>query len=309
MHLVSVIMPTRNRATSLETAALSVLRQSLQDLELIVVDDASTDTTPSVLDRLADSDRRVRVLRSRVPAGPASSRNDGIEAAEGDIIATCDDDDRWLPGAAETMLEFLASHPNVGAASAWHQVTHVGRSSATTYRGPMTYGEKSLLWVNSPGVSFMFAKRGEFSRDIRYDPRLVTGEDWDLWIRLSMERALRTVPAVVYDYRQYRGERVTAEPENHRDGRRALVQKHGERMSESCRMYHELVLRAPMSQRSLTRNAIIRAASAHPGATSLATALLVASSLASRAGRLRRDPALANRFLTKASAILPAVER
>src|SRR5215472_9662532 len=99
MPLLSVVLPTRNRPRLLARAAASVLAQDVGSLELVVVDDASTDDTPDVLDRLTGLDERVRVVRTASPLGPCEARNRGLEEAEGELVSFCDDDDVWLPAA------------------------------------------------------------------------------------------------------------------------------------------------------------------------------------------------------------------
>ena len=112
-HLLSVVMPTHNRAGLLERAARSVLDQDVTDIELVIVDDASTDATSDVADRLS-CDRRVTVLHNPESLGPGGSRNRGIAAARGDLLGFCDDDDTWLPGAATTVLDRFDDDPRVG---------------------------------------------------------------------------------------------------------------------------------------------------------------------------------------------------
>ncbi|MEY2453973.1 MAG: hypothetical protein QOD92_3547 [Acidimicrobiaceae bacterium] len=94
--LFSVIMATRNRADRVVKAARSVLDQSMADLELILVDDASTDATPAVLDELRRVDERVRVVRRDRPSGSCGrARNSGLDTCRGRNLAFCDDDVQW----------------------------------------------------------------------------------------------------------------------------------------------------------------------------------------------------------------------
>ena len=93
--LVSVIIPTRNRAELLRRTLGTVLSQRLRELEVIVVDDASTDGTPAVLDAVADE--RVRTIRHPERRGVAAARNIGVDAAVGRWVAFLDDDDLWAP--------------------------------------------------------------------------------------------------------------------------------------------------------------------------------------------------------------------
>jgi glycosyltransferase involved in cell wall biosynthesis len=92
---VSVVVPTRNRSALLELTLRSVLCQRDVDLELIVVDEGSTDDTPTMLAAVADS--RLRVIRNDTPRGVSAARNRGAASARADWVAFLDDDDLWAP--------------------------------------------------------------------------------------------------------------------------------------------------------------------------------------------------------------------
>src|SRR5262245_16886500 len=102
MPLVSVVIPTRNRASLLERTLRSVLAQRMGDLEVVVVDDGSTDDTTSVA---GAADVRVAVVRNQTPEGVSAARNRGIAAARGSWIAFCDDDDLWSPEKLTLQLD------------------------------------------------------------------------------------------------------------------------------------------------------------------------------------------------------------
>lgn len=99
---VSIYMATQNRANLLPRAIDSVLHQTLQDFELLVVDDASTDTTPRILSEIARRDPRVQVFRREVSSGSGAARNLAIRHASGEFIIGLDDDDAMLPNRLET---------------------------------------------------------------------------------------------------------------------------------------------------------------------------------------------------------------
>src|SRR5690242_14976762 len=108
---VSVIIPTYNRARFVGEAVASALAQTLPPLEVIVVDDGSTDDTADVVARL--NDPRVVYLRQE-NAGPATARNTGVEAARGDLIALLDSDDRWLPRKLELQVPLFEGDGKIG---------------------------------------------------------------------------------------------------------------------------------------------------------------------------------------------------
>lgn len=102
--MVSVVMPAYNIAPYVEQAAKSVLSQSMRDLELLIVNDASTDETAKLANAIAAQDARVRVLTNESNSGVAVTRNRGIAAARGKYIALLDGDDYWYPEKLEKQL-------------------------------------------------------------------------------------------------------------------------------------------------------------------------------------------------------------
>ena len=103
MPSVSVVVPTRDRRDRLRLALISVLRQREVDIEVVVVDDASTDGTADMVSGLAD--RRLRVVRQTSPIGVSAARNRGITEASGRWVAFLDDDDLWGPQKLAPQLE------------------------------------------------------------------------------------------------------------------------------------------------------------------------------------------------------------
>lgn len=101
---VSVVIPAYNAAGTIARAIGSALRQTIPDIEVLVVDDASTDNTAAVVEELAAADPRVRLLRQRVNGGPAAARNRALDEAGGTWIALLDADDRYEPSRMEHLL-------------------------------------------------------------------------------------------------------------------------------------------------------------------------------------------------------------
>src|SRR3989338_2611340 len=111
--LVSVILPTYNRAAWLGRAITSVLRQTYRELELIVVDDGSVDDTPKLRETWERADARIRWIR-RDHQGAAAARNTGLANAQGDLVAFCDSDDEWLEHKLERQVAYLDRHTGAG---------------------------------------------------------------------------------------------------------------------------------------------------------------------------------------------------
>ncbi len=294
-HLLSVVMPTHNRPDRLERAARSVLDQQATEIELVIVDDASSDDTGRVTDRLAD-DPRVQVLRNDESLGPGGSRNQGIAAARGDLLAFCDDDDAWLPGAAGIIAERFDTDTAVGVLTAWHQVVHDRTGRTVVYRGPLDYGARQLLWFNFVALPFGVIRREMFSHDLAVDPALPSCEDWDLWLRCALTRPIATLPHVLYAYHQHGEVRVTRVGSAFVVGRQRFLDKHAALMTAACRCYHQLAV----AQLEDGRSGVLDGLAGDfrtPMAAAVAGTLLAAGAAASAVGMRRRDPGLTARMM------------
>ena len=110
---VSVVIATHNRANLIEEAVQSILTQTLQGFEVLIVDDFSSDDTPAVLDGLKRTDERIRIFRTKRNVGPGATRNLGITEAQGEYIAVLDDDDIAMPHRLETQVRVLESDRSI----------------------------------------------------------------------------------------------------------------------------------------------------------------------------------------------------
>jgi glycosyltransferase involved in cell wall biosynthesis len=183
--LVSVLLAAHDDASFLGEAIDSILRQTLSDLELIVVDDASTDETPLVLHRI--DDERVRVFRNEEQAGLAASLNRGLEYAEGRYVARLDADDVALPERLQRQVERLRAEPRCAVVgSAIVDLDESGHAGATHV---LPAGARSLRWhalFSSPFFHPTVVVDREVldKHGLRYDSEYLESEDYDLWTRL-----------------------------------------------------------------------------------------------------------------------------
>jgi len=194
--LVSVVIPTYNRAATLPRAIKSVLGQDYDNLKLIIVDDASTDETAEVLSRFDDP--RMRVIWHEQNKGGGAARNTGIDAAEGEFIAFQDSDDEWLDGKLSKQIRAMEkAGPNCVLAYCTKIV--YGRDRAYTrgerrcvcVPGPSSTklsGDLSRLLARMNVISTqMIVARTAALREIGgFDTRLYNSQDWDIAIRLSL---------------------------------------------------------------------------------------------------------------------------
>ena len=110
---VSIVMPTYNRADLLPRSIASILSQDFDDLQLLIVDDGSTDNTASVVKEIQNQDSRVRYLRLPENRGIGYARNAGLQHVTGKYIGLADSDDLWLPGKLKTQVEIMEQHPEI----------------------------------------------------------------------------------------------------------------------------------------------------------------------------------------------------
>lgn len=109
--LISFVVPTKNREEWLGECLMSLLSQTLEDIEIIVIDDGSTDGTHYILD-WAKKDPRVKIVSHKESIGAGPSRNEGTHMAQADIIAVCDDDDFYPEERAEIIVNWFKDHPS-----------------------------------------------------------------------------------------------------------------------------------------------------------------------------------------------------
>jgi glycosyltransferase involved in cell wall biosynthesis len=199
---VSVIIPTHNRADFLRGALSSVLNQTYQNFEIIVVDDASSDDTASVV--AAFNDERIRFLQHEMNKGGSAARNTGILASKCDYVAFLDDDDEWLPDKLRKQMEILiASPPEVGGVYTGH--LDVDKASGKVIRQyiPTKRGDLSrdLLKENCVGgTSTILLKKVCLQQVGLFDESLPRSQDYDLWIRISREFLFECVQEPLFKY-------------------------------------------------------------------------------------------------------------
>jgi len=185
MPSVSVIIPTYNRACLLERAVRSVMEQTFHDLELIVVDDGSTDATYHLLENVRPS---AIYLRHDKNLGVSAARNTGIRAASGRLIAFLDSDDQWLPEKLSTQIKFFEDNPSAMICQCqefWHRNGRRVNPRVKHLKPSGFIFEKSLaLCLVSP--SAVMIRKELFDKVGLFDETLPVCEDYDLWLRVAV---------------------------------------------------------------------------------------------------------------------------
>ena len=185
MAEVSVVVPTHNRSSLLALTLQSVLWQRDVDLEVVVVDDGSTDDTAEAVARLRDG--RVRVVRHERPQGVAAARNRGAEEATAEWITFLDDDDLWAPDKLARQLQAARE-----AGRSWAYTGAVSIDDELEVLGGMPPPSPERIVELLPrfdavpgGGSNVVVHRDTLARAGRFDSRLRNTEDWEMWIRLA----------------------------------------------------------------------------------------------------------------------------
>lgn len=178
--LVSVIIPAFNAEQTIERAVRSGLAQSFADIEILVIDDASVDSTREIVEGLAREDKRVRLLRNDGNMGVANSRNRGFDEAKGEYAALLDADDEWLPEKLERQLAFIANAGCDICCTSYFLMDSEGRSLGKTVFVPDDVSFNLMLRKNVIGASTAVFKTGIVS-ELRMRSDFMH-EDYVFWL-------------------------------------------------------------------------------------------------------------------------------
>jgi len=205
MPKVSVVIPTYNRQRLVQDTIDSVLRQTFEDLELIVIDDGSTDDTRRVLqDRYGT---RLRYVYQE-NQGESAARNHGIALAGGEYVAFVDSDDLWHAQKLERQVKVFDADPGVGLVSTQaYWINYQGLELRKTPDGQgrqgdaISWGELVLDNVIAGGGSSALIRKECLERTRGFDQSIRFGEEWDLWIRIAHDYRVHQIPAPLVYYR------------------------------------------------------------------------------------------------------------
>ncbi len=291
--LVSVIVPTRDRHDLVGRAVDSVLAQTVDDLEVIVVDDGSV--RPVEL----DADPRVRVMRLDPNRGNGTARNAGITEARGRYLAFCDDDDRWRPNLVEVSLAALGRSrldPPVAVVSG---VAVIRADGSTGRRLPTSSPRGRDHFLDAPGERGHLTKQTLFvERDVLasvggFDERLRSRVWTDLFLRLNRVCSIQATPEVTYELHRDDRPRVTGDPDLRQRSYHQLLRMHADALArhrpaaaDFHRDHARLSWRA--GQRGAAVAAVGRAVAASPVTVARELLAPVLGPVRSLVGRLRR---------------------
>lgn len=227
MPIVSIIIPTFNRAQLLIRSLRSVLAQTYEDFEVIVVDDGSTDNTEQVVAGFQDI--RINYVKYTPNRGAARARNIGIKMARGQYIAFQDSDDEWLADKLEKQVQVIDfASPQVGIVYTgyWRiigqQKTYLPSRNTHPKDGDL---RKVLLGGNFVTTQTVLLKTECFMKLGTFDERLLRLQDWEMWLRASKHYLFKLIdePLVITYFQK---ESITAKPEALIDAFEMILKKH-----------------------------------------------------------------------------------
>jgi glycosyltransferase involved in cell wall biosynthesis len=190
---VSVLLGVWNGAPQVREAVESILSQTVTDLEMVVVDDDSSDATPALLGLFRDP--RLQVIR-RARGGLTSALNTALRLSRAPLVARLDADDLALPERLERQLAFLSAHPDVGlVGTAAREVDASGREVAIV-RPPLDDAEirRTLIRRNPFVHSSVVMRRAAVEQAGGYDEAFPVAQDYDLWMRMSRVTCMANLP-------------------------------------------------------------------------------------------------------------------
>jgi len=197
---VTVLMPIHNGEAYLSEAVDSILRQSLRDFELLIVDDASTDESVSIIARYKDP--RIRLLQSSERLKLSGALNLGLDHARGDYVARMDSDDISLPRRLEIQVRHMNRHSEIGMCGTW--IRNFGGPSRAVLKRPVGCEEiRAFTLVDTPFAHpTVMLRRNLMDRyQLRFDDSYYPTEDFELWTRAMRCFRVENLPQVLLRYR------------------------------------------------------------------------------------------------------------
>jgi glycosyltransferase involved in cell wall biosynthesis len=194
--VITVLLPVYNGAETLESAIASVLRQEIDELELLVIDDRSTDGSAAVIRACEERDSRVRAIFHAENRGLSATLNEGLRLARFDLVARMDQDDECLPHRLRVQLEFMDANPAVVAAGSW--AYHMGASPHLD-RLVRLPASPSEIRQRLPAENCIYHPTVILRRDAildlgGYREQFRNAEDYDLWLRAMDVHSLANIP-------------------------------------------------------------------------------------------------------------------
>ncbi len=217
--VVSIVLPVYNGEKFLAHSIKSCLTQTYTNLELIIVNDCSTDSSLQIAEYFAQKDGRIKVISNESNLKLPASLNIGHQHAKGECFTWTSDDNFFEPNAIEVMLEEISNN-NIDVVHCNFNIIDLNGNSR--FNNVMCKN-LSLLLGNNIGSCFLY-KREVFIRNGGYDEALHTIEDYDFWLQAQIHSKFKHIPHILYNYRIHEGS-LTSQLKSENSLMRALFQK------------------------------------------------------------------------------------
>lgn len=200
--LVSVIVPTHNRAEMLVKAIDSIFRQSYKNIEVIIVANGCTDNTPEVVKSLQEKYKNIHFLNFPESIGGAEARNRGVDIIKGEYVAFLDDDDEWLKDKLEYQLRILKNSNYCIVGCNYYKV---GGNSVKEVKLPEKVSFYEMTFENLLGSFSFCITKSEYIKELRIDKSLKANQDYDFWLKIlkSTDKYAYVVQKPLVNYHQH----------------------------------------------------------------------------------------------------------
>ncbi|TSD65880.1 glycosyltransferase [Inquilinus sp. KBS0705] len=198
--LVSIIMPVYNCKDFVAAAIDSMLSQTLTDFELLIIDDASTDSTVAIVSGYNDA--RIKLIIKLINTGLIESLNIGIDLATGTYIARMDGDDISYPERLQKQVTFLNNNPDVALCGTWYKML----SSGVVVEHPQHNEDIKLALLEYCALghpTVMFRRQFILDNNLKYNEAFEAAEDYELWTRMATKGRIANLPEVLLTYRDH----------------------------------------------------------------------------------------------------------
>lgn len=200
--LVSVIMPAYNAESYIEESILSLIHQTYQNWELIIVNDGSTDQTVEIARSFLKKDNRLRLINNETNEGLIVTRNKGLESAKGKYIANLDSDDIALPNRLKKQVAFLEKHQEyVLLGAGCIHIDKEGKKLAEVERNIPNTHLKSLLLFSNYFINSTVMFRTEEVKKVTYQKGFAPAEDYELFSQIGKYGEIGNLPEPLVKYR------------------------------------------------------------------------------------------------------------
>lgn len=200
--LVSVLMPLYNNEKYVKEAVQSILKQTFNDFEVIIINDGSTDRSSKIAK--AFKDKRIRVIDHKKNLGIVKSLNQGIKTAKGKYIIRMDSDDISRPNRFKRQITYMEAHPETIVCASWIRV--FGTEKTYIWKTPTDHNDimaRSLFETPIAHPSVILRREALIKNRLFFDEKYLYAEDYELWTRVGKVGRLATIPQVLLDYRTH----------------------------------------------------------------------------------------------------------